>query len=181
MYFVLWWRFSQRMENKKKLNVRLLLEQAKTKDQNSIYKEDAEGCKKVFKKNAELLKTIIKESGWPFKEDQGDKASHNAWLIAQHSDHDINFQLQSLGMILSDIQNNKDALIDCAYLLDRILINFGGKQVFGTQFNGKTEYMDTVSPKQLDFLRKKIGLEAMEDYIKTMKNFIEKKNSQQDK
>lgn len=152
---------------KSKIDINKLLEEAVQKDQNAIKKGNVKATLSIFKKNTDILKLSIKNVGWP-SNNENQRAFHNAWLIAQHSDHDPYFQLQCLGLILQDIKENKNMLTDCAFLIDRILSNSGHKQVFGTQLMGKFMLPSTISPKQLESLRHKIGLESMGDYISMM-------------
>lgn len=48
--------------------------------------------KNVDIENTKKLRAIINKYGWPDANLVGVEASHLAWLIAQHSDHDIKFQ-----------------------------------------------------------------------------------------
>ena len=153
------------MKNNK---VKKLLNDAIKEDQKSISEGDLEKTKLIFKKNTQLLKSIIKKNGWPSIV-EGSRSFHNAWLIAQHSDHDPFFQLQCLGLVLPDIKKDKEIMVDCSFLIDRILTNLGHEQIFGTQLMGKLKKPSTFSPKQLDLLRNEIGLESIESYIKMMK------------
>jgi len=81
----------------------------------------------------ELLKKIIKEIGWPVISKVGKEASQAAWLVAQHADHDVKFQEYCLNLM----KNASDGDVlkkQIAYLTDRILVNTGKKQLYGTQF-----------------------------------------------
>ena len=59
-------------------------------------------------------------------------------------------------------------------VIDRILIGREAKQVFGTQFQGKIERPESFCNKDLDMLRKKIGLESMEEYAKRMEEYAKR-------
>lgn len=79
----------------------------------------------------EVLKFILKKYGCLVSEDQ--HCDEGAWLIAQHANHDIAFQqkaLIELGKLRSPI-----ALTQYAFLLDRMLLNRGEPQHFGTQLD----------------------------------------------
>ena len=152
-----------------------LLKLAVEKEQKSISLGNVKKTRKIFKENSELLKSIIKNERWPSIEK--DRTSfHSAWLIAQHSDHDPLFQLQCLGLILPEIKNDKEIIVDCAFLIDRILINLKRKQIFGTQLDGRIETPILFSPNQLEELRSKIGLESIEEYLKNMREYSNQKN-----
>ncbi len=109
------------------MDLKRLLHNAKLEDQKAVNSGSKEKYSEVSKKNVALLKKIISEVGWP-KESED---SFNAWLIAQHADHDINFQIRCLGFMLDceDEENQEN----CRYLIDRILINLGEEQIYGTQ------------------------------------------------
>jgi len=148
---------------------------AKEKDQEVIGSADKKKIKKIFEGNTNLLKQFINENGWPTKEQYGSEIISAAWLIAQHSDHDPMFQLQCLSLIIADLHHDdKDSMQDIAFLLDRILVNMNKKQIFGTQLNGDFVVPDTITPKNLDSLRKKFGLESIKEYIERVRKFSEK-------
>jgi len=46
----------------------------------------------IDKENTLELKKILKKYGWPTYAMVGKKASESAWLIVQHSDHDVRFK-----------------------------------------------------------------------------------------
>lgn len=78
-----------------------------------------------------VLKSILKKYGRIVPEDQN--CDEGAWLIAQHANHDEAFQqkvLIQLGKLKSPT-----ALVQYAFLLDRILLNRGEPQHFGTQLD----------------------------------------------
>jgi len=89
---------------------------------------------KIDIQNTEELKNIINRYGWPDNNLVGKKASHEAWLIAQHADHDLNFQKNCLKIINKKVKKNLVDKKDLAYLTDRILVNQGKPQLYGTQF-----------------------------------------------
>ncbi len=58
--------------------------------------------KEVFETNAKKLQTIIDEIGWPTISRVGIEAASAAWLIAQHSDFDKNFQRRCLELMKAE-------------------------------------------------------------------------------
>lgn len=120
--------------------------------------------------NTKQLKKIVKQYGCITIKKFGEESSHYAWLIVQHSNHDIEFQKYYLELMIS----SKDVLLrDIAYLADRVLINQEKKQIYGTQFDPKT-LEGNYSPfpiykkKSLDARRKEMGLCSMKVYRKYM-------------
>ncbi|MBI4993559.1 hypothetical protein HZC33_01185 [Candidatus Wolfebacteria bacterium] len=133
--------------------------------------------KMVDRKNILKIKKIIKKFGWPTIGLVGKKASWNAWLIIQHADHDIRFQKTILSL-LEKIYNKNSLEIDknnIAFLKDRILINEGKHQVFGTQFY--TNKKGIFGPrsikdiKNLDKKRKEYNLPPFSEYKKLINNY----------
>ncbi len=87
----------------------------------------------VLLENTERLKEIISLYGWPTISKFGLKASRAAWLITQHSDHDLEFQKNSLGVMKSLAPGEIESK-NIAYLEDRVLVAEGFSQLYGTQF-----------------------------------------------
>lgn len=122
------------------------------------------------------LKAIIKEHGWPTISAVGKKASHAAWLIAQHADHDLAFQKRALLHLVragADVDPK-----NVAYLLDRVLVADGKRQVFGTQFRhtrGATIPYLLKDKEHVDALRAAVGLEPLADYQQRIWSRYEKK------
>jgi hypothetical protein len=81
------------------------------------------------------LKEIIKElDGWPCITKIGTEACDAAWLLAQHADVQPEFQQQCLEMMKA-APEGEVKLRHIAYLEDRVRVNFGRPQVYGTQFS----------------------------------------------
>jgi len=144
-------------------------------------RKDSQSGKSTFDKNIDennstRLKQILKEiNGWPTISSVGEEASYAAWLIAQHADHNVNFQEECLKLIL---KSNNDVLpANIAYLTDRVAVNRGRQQTYGTQFYQNKKGEPTPRPikdnKMLDNKRKKMGLEPFTVYEQKMKgNYI---------
>lgn len=135
--------------------------------------------KKIDKENTKKLKSIIKKHGWPTIGFVGKKASRNAWLIAQHADHDARFQ-KAILILIKKVYNKNPLEINksnIAFLEDRILFNEKKRQIFGTQFYTNKEGVFGLWPvkniKNIDKLRKKYGLPPLRDYLKMAKSYKE--------
>lgn len=74
------------------------------------------------------IKQIIKEYGYPTKEKIGVDILKKFWLIVQHQDMDVFLQRECLKNCDFDIEEK-------SHLTDRVLINEGKKQMYGTQFS----------------------------------------------
>lgn len=84
--------------------------------------------------NTEAMKRIVGEIGWPTVSKVGAKASHIAWLLVQHADHDPAFQKRCLDLMKAGPEGEVEKR-DIAFLEDRICVNIHKPQVYGTQFH----------------------------------------------
>lgn len=138
---------------------------------NKMAKIDQKACKTgtfnfaLAKKNTDEMKKIINKFGWPLTKLVGKKASHFAWLLVQHADHDVKFQKDCLVLMEKNT-------IDWAYLTDRILVNEGKPQIYGTQFyknlDGKLIPRPIKNGAGLNNRRKFLGLQSFKLYKKQM-------------
>lgn len=125
----------------------------------------------VDKTNTRRLKKIVKNYGWPDIDLVGEKASHGAWLIAQHADHDIKFQEKCLSLITVKLKDGKAHPQNYAYLVDRVRKNKGLTQIYGTQFylkNKKLVPWPIKDKKSLDKRRKKFKLGSFRKYQRNL-------------
>ncbi len=124
----------------------------------------------VFKVNTEKLKTIVASIGWPTISKGGVKASHHAWLIVQHSDHDPGFQLECLFRMKAE-RPSEVKRPDIAYLEDRIGFNIFGYQTYGTQLikiDKRYVPKPIDDPAHVDRRRAKMGLGTLRSGIRAM-------------
>ena len=119
------------------------------------------------KRNTEHLKKIIGEIGWPTILKVGREAYNATRAIVQHSDHDVKFQKQCLEMMKQDLKTDKRNI---ALLEDRIRVNEGKLQIYGTQFytdeNGDFKPRPIKEPGKVDKRRKKLRMGTLEEYKK---------------
>ncbi len=127
----------------------------------------------VVREHAKRMRKIIQRFGWTGKSLVGRKAADRAWLIVQHSDHDLKFQKWALRILREAVRKGEVEKRQLAYLTDRVLVNSGQPQIFGTQFyldlDGSFKPRPIKDTKLLDQRRKKYGLEPFAGYLKTMK------------
>lgn len=147
----------------------------------SFWKE----VRKTDRKNIKRFKQIINQFGWPTISLVGKRASHLAWLLAQHADSNVEFQEQCLNFLIMAEKNNDARKQEVAFLTDRVLVNKGKPQLYGTQFYvDKNAKMLPRSIKNINLLEQRrniMGLESFADYRKQMErrwtnNVIQKKS-----
>lgn len=138
--------------------------------------EDQKTCKAELnqnrrKKDITEIKKIVNTFGWPIFDLVGVDGSNAAWLLVQHS-NDISFQKQCLELMKDAVKRNQTSSEDLAYLKDRVAINSGRKQLYGTQFhiNDKGEYAPWPIKyiKNIEERRKKLGMQTFKAYKKYM-------------
>jgi hypothetical protein len=118
--------------------------------------------------NSDRLREIVEEHGWPGRALVGDEGAEHAWLLAQHADRQLDFQRRALAL-LSDAVGAGDApRRHLAYLTDRVRMNEGREQVYGTQIAGADDHgvvpWPIADPDGLEERRAKMGLEPFADY-----------------
>jgi len=130
-------------------------------------------------KNTKNLKKIIAEHGWPNKELVGTNGVSAAFLIVQHSP-DSNFQESMLANLNKSYKSNEGISgQQLALLIDRVLINQGKKQLYGTQFdieNNMVTFKPIKDKKIVDKLRAEMKMPPLAFYKKMMEEFYGIKN-----
>ncbi len=127
----------------------------------------------VFALNEGRLKAIFDKYGFPGYDLVGEKGSNSFWLMVQHCDKDVGFQQEVLKAMKAKLAKHNADPKNFAYLADRVAINTGRKQIYGTQLTYNTDSCQAI-PKPLedslnvDKRRAAIGLEPIESYLNWM-------------
>ncbi len=128
----------------------------------------------VARKNAENLAIILSNHGWPCLEEYGSDAEFAAWLIAQHADHDPELQERCL-RLLKEQKGNRQRKLHIAFLEDRVRMNRGQPQLYGTQFRTDVEgqYVPWAihDPEDLERRRMEMGLEPFAVYSERLQRY----------
>jgi len=80
------------------------------------------------------MKEIVRGHGWPGKSMAGKDGAHAAGLLVQHATQDQEFMKQCLCLMERAVDRGEAPASEAAYLLDRVRVQEGRPQVFGTQF-----------------------------------------------
>ena len=115
--------------------------------------------------NTRRMHQIIARHGWPGKTIVGPNGEQAAWLLIQHADHDPAFQKDCLALLEKTAQEDNSANSLLAYLTDRVRINAGLPQIYGTQFRGNFQPFTIENEEQVDERRKKAGLIPLSEYL----------------
>ena len=122
----------------------------------------------------QYIRNIIATYGYPTQNLIGKRAMKKFWLLVQHQDFDIDLQESCLK------ECNFEAY-EHAHLTDRVLVNKGRKQIYGTQFmrssNGTRLIPAPIeSPSGAEKRRKNVGLKSLKIYAQEMNGVLPKKN-----
>lgn len=147
---------------------------------DSLYKADqtcaairpgdsaAAAFRRVTRSNFPTVKRILDKYGFPGYDLLGKEGSGNYFVLVQHSDFDVAFQQRALKLMKKQVDKKNAPGGSYAYLVDRVNLNTGKQQVYGTQVNmsatGTTlkPCMDTL---HLDKRRASVGLSPIRDYL----------------
>ncbi len=127
----------------------------------------------IDKKNTARIKEIISSIGWPTVSKVGNEGMRNAWLLVQHADKDVVFQKACLELMKSE-PSGEVGKSEIGYLEDRIRVNVGQNQVFGTQFYEKDGVYiprPIEDEENLDQRRLEAGMIPMSEYKKNFESF----------
>ena len=119
------------------------------------------------------LREIINEYGFPGFNLVGEDYSNSFWNIIQHQDNNIEFQKEVLEKMKIECERNNASKLYYAYLVDRVKVNSGELQIYGTQMqlnadSSSYEPKPVIELEKLDERRKEVGLVSISEYIDTM-------------
>jgi hypothetical protein len=135
--------------------------------------DQAERTGKVITNNDVLrtdrLRDVMDKHGWPDARLVGADGASAAWLVAQHADHDVAFQRRALELMCPAVAAGTADATELAYLEDRVAVNSGRAQIYGTQFGGCEDGRPVPRPLADDAgvheRRAKVGLQPLDEYL----------------
>jgi hypothetical protein len=119
------------------------------------------------------LKTLFKENGFLGYNEVGEQSSHNFLQMVQRMDADSTFQQEVLVEMKKHIAKINASPIEFAYLTDRVNLNQGKPQVYGTQLKINEKGISyepkmVIDSQNLNKRRAEIGLGTIEEAILIM-------------
>jgi len=140
----------------------------------------SEKMKAMHNHNAQVIDDIIDDIGYPTIDKVGEEASEAAWLIIQHAIGQPDFMRKCAKLLELAVNEDKAKPINLAYLKDRIAIQQGTPQLYGTQFdwdeNGEMSPSPVDDVKNVNQRRKSIGLNTLEEQTQMMRRRTKKEN-----
>jgi hypothetical protein len=125
--------------------------------------------KEIDAENLPKIKEIFKQVGFPTVAMVGRDGVSTAFLLVQHADADPKFQEYALELAEPLMKRRELSRRQYAYLVDRVRLGKGEKQIYGTQVDvvsGKAVVKPVVDPKNLDARRAEMFMGPEADYLK---------------
>lgn len=133
------------------------------------YKDSVYGSHKV------IVEKMFREHGFLGFDKIGEEGSGNFWLIVQHCDDYPDFQRKVLEKMDLEVKKKNADPNNYAYLFDRVQVNAGLKQKFGTQLDYDVNLTGRAFPKiglldstSVDQFRADYHLGPLRDYLNQM-------------
>ena len=138
----------------------------------------AEAMRAVDADHLPRIKEIIERYGWPTKSMVGEDGAQAVWGLVVHADSDLAFQGRCLEL-MEAAERDEVYLAGIAFLTDRVRVNQGRPQVYGTQLDFRDH---DVVPKPIedeanvDERRAALGLQPLVEHIEYWKQALEAQN-----
>jgi hypothetical protein len=122
--------------------------------------------------STERLRHVVGEFGWPGLSMVGEEAAQAAWLLVQHSPDDA-FMRECLELLRRAVERADAPPWQLAYLEDRVRLQDGREQLYGTQLWSPTggrpvEPWPIEDVEGLDRRRSAVGLGPFDEYLRQM-------------
>jgi hypothetical protein len=148
-----------------------LAERAVPGESSSMPDELIAEMRHTSRKHAERLESIVESRGrWPGRSLVGQRGAQAAFLVAQHADFDPELQAFFLKHLERAVEQGEASPRNYAYLVDRVRIAKGKKQLYGTQLvveEGRVEPKGSIVRRnELDRRRQRMGLAPFDEYLK---------------
>lgn len=126
----------------------------------------------VFVTHQKRIAEIFDLHGFVGYDLAGKEGSDNFWVLVQHSDHLPNFQREVLSDMKKHVDKGNATPSYYAYLVDRVNLNNGAEQIYGTQFTyneiGQAIPKNMTDTTGIDNRRKSLGLKPMIERMNEM-------------
>jgi hypothetical protein len=125
--------------------------------------------REVTVRHADRLAGIMAERGWPAEDVVGAEAARAAWLVAQHADHQLDVQRRAFELMSAAAGQGRASRYQLAFLHDRLLVNAGRPQLYGTQIadvrDGRPVPWPCEDWDHVDDRRAEVGIPPFADYV----------------
>ena len=121
-----------------------------------------------------FMKTILEDYDWIDIKRFGDRVSMAAWLMVQHADEHVELQRLTLSRMEPYLKTEGVSKKDYAFLWDRVAVNSGEKQRYGTQPTwectpeGNLILQPLEDPDNVNSRRADMGMNSVEEGLEGM-------------
>jgi hypothetical protein len=126
--------------------------------------------RRLTARHGDRLNEIMDEYGWPTVTLVGAEASQLAWKLAQHADRQLDVQRRALRLLERAVADGEAGARDLAFLRDRVLVNEGREQIYGTQIAGVVDGAPVpwpcADPARMDERRAAVGIPPFDEYVR---------------
>ncbi|RJL32448.1 DUF6624 domain-containing protein [Bailinhaonella thermotolerans] len=112
--------------------------------------------------NVAFLRGVLLARGWPHRSVVGEDGAEAAWLIALNADHDPEFQRAALSELEQAAAIGEASPAHVAYLADRVAVNEGLPQRYGTSRTPEGVPHPIDDPTLVDKRRAEVGLSPLD-------------------
>ncbi|MFJ3219001.1 DUF6624 domain-containing protein [Kitasatospora sp. NPDC086801] len=124
--------------------------------------------RRLTARHGDRLAAIMADHGWPTEQAVGPEAARAAWLVAQHADRQLDVQRRAVELMAEAVAGGAASARDFAFLQDRLAVNEGREQRYGTQIgavaDGHPVPWPCEDPERLDERRAGVGIEPFDEY-----------------
>ncbi|MGJ8683574.1 MAG: DUF6624 domain-containing protein [Nonlabens sp.] len=125
----------------------------------------------IDESNLTIIEQVLEKCGMPTKESAGELGHSAIWLVIQHASAEK--RKQYFPMLLEAAENGLLEPQDVALMQDRMLMDDGKPQLYGSQVmmndDGTYELYELQEPERVDARRKKMGMGELNDYLSFFK------------
>jgi hypothetical protein len=118
---------------------------------------------KVNHENLEIVVSYLEKCGMPTLAEVSNKQLGAIWLVLQHSIHP-KYTKKYFPYIEEAVKNGDLKKEQYALMKDRILMNEGKPQIYGSQIK-KEKLYKLAEPEKVNSRRKEMNMEPIEDYL----------------
>jgi hypothetical protein len=153
--------------------IRALLSPPRGQHMVRLPDEVAAQWQRIDEDNTRWLGELVDARGWPGRALAGEDGAAAAWLLAQHADRDPARQRAFLDALRGAVDRGEASVAHLAYLEDRVRVNAGQPQLYGTQFtitDGQLGPHPIEDAPRLDERRAEAGLGPFAEYEARMRS-----------
>jgi hypothetical protein len=176
----------RKLESQAKMNLPLMDSLNIILVEDQIYRQQVDSVREYYGTDSKEMKGLLKDMresdsldlaqikrvldrwGWLGPEVIGESGSLTLFLVIQHAD--LKTQEKYLPFMKEAVEKGRAKACDLAMLEDRIAIENGKKQMYGTQISIDSNGVFSLDPVEdeinLNERRAKVGLESIEEYLK---------------